>query len=62
MAALIGILILVTLRAPDTERPDAGVLHGALDEPGALEPRARFAALAIVGVSWVGRFSPSPIS
>lgn len=53
MAALIGILILVTLRAPDTDRPDAGVLHGALVEPGALEPRARFAALAIVGVSWI---------
>jgi PAT family beta-lactamase induction signal transducer AmpG len=53
MAALIGILILVTLRAPDTDRPSAGVLHGALVEPGALEPRARFAALAIVGVSWI---------
>ena len=52
MAALIGILILVTLRAPDTERPGAGVLHGALAEPGALEPRARMVALAIVGVSW----------
>ena len=53
MAALIGLLILVALRAPDTERPSAGVLHGALVEPGALEPRARFAALAIVGVSWI---------
>ena len=52
MAALIGILILVTLRAPDTERPSAGVLHGALAEPGALEPRARLVALGIVGVSW----------
>ncbi|MEO7541483.1 MAG: MFS transporter [Sphingomicrobium sp.] len=53
MAALIGILILVTLRAPDTERPSTGILHGALVEPGALEPRARFAALAIVGASWI---------
>ncbi|MEO6256360.1 MAG: MFS transporter, partial [Sphingomicrobium sp.] len=53
MAALIGILILVTLRAPDTERPSAGVLHGALAEPGALEPGARLVALGIVGVSWV---------
>ncbi|MEO8177024.1 MAG: MFS transporter [Sphingomicrobium sp.] len=53
MAALIGILILVTLRAPDTERPSAGVLHGALAEPGALEPGARMVALGIVGVSWV---------
>ena len=53
MAALIGLLILVALRAPDTGRPSTGVLHGALVEPGALEPRARFAALAIVGVSWI---------
>jgi PAT family beta-lactamase induction signal transducer AmpG len=53
MAALIGILILVTLRAPDTERPSAGVLHGALTEPGAVEPRARMVALGIVGISWV---------
>jgi PAT family beta-lactamase induction signal transducer AmpG len=52
MAALIGILILITLRAPDTERPSAGVLHGALAEPGALEPAARMVALGIVGVSW----------
>lgn len=52
MAALIGILILVALRAPDTQRPSAGVLHGALAEPGALEPGARMVALGIVGVSW----------
>jgi PAT family beta-lactamase induction signal transducer AmpG len=52
MAALIGILILIALRAPDTERPSAGVLHGALAEPGALEPAARMVALGIVGVSW----------
>ena len=52
MAGLIGILILVTLRAPDTDRPSAGVLHGALAEPGALEPGARTVALGIVGVSW----------
>jgi PAT family beta-lactamase induction signal transducer AmpG len=52
MAALIGILILITLRAPDTERPSSGVLHGALAEPGALEPKARMVALGIVGVSW----------
>src|SRR5678815_1262852 len=50
MAALIGILILVTLRAPDTERPSAGVLHGALTEKGAVEPRARMVALGIVGI------------
>ena len=52
MAALIGILILITLRAPDTERPSSGVLHGALTEPGAVEPRVRMIALGIVGISW----------
>jgi PAT family beta-lactamase induction signal transducer AmpG len=52
MAALIFLMILVALRAPDTERPDAGILHGALSEPGALSPKARWVALGIVGVSW----------
>ena len=53
MAALIGLMALVALRAPDTSRPGTDVLHKALAEPGALEPRARAAALAIVGISWV---------
>jgi PAT family beta-lactamase induction signal transducer AmpG len=53
MAALIGILILIALRAPDTERPSSGVLHGALTEPGAVEPRARMVALGIVGIGWL---------
>lgn len=53
MAALIGIMALVTLRAPDTERPSADVLHGALHQPGALEPRVRMIALGVVGVSWL---------
>ena len=53
MAALIGLMSLIALRAPDTERPSADVLHGALHEPGALEPKVRRTALAIVGVSWV---------
>ena len=52
MGGLIGLMSLIALRAPDTERPDAGILHKPLTEPGALEPRARTVALAIVGVSW----------
>ena len=52
MGGLIGVVALIALRAPDTPRPDAGVLHKELEEPGALEPKARIAALAIVGVSW----------
>lgn len=53
MAALIFLMILIAFRAPDTERPDAGILHGGLSEPGALSPQARWVALAIVGVSWL---------
>ena len=52
MGVLIALLVLVALRAPDTPRPDVGMLHKELSEPGAVEPKARGIALAIVGVSW----------
>lgn len=52
MASLLFLMIVVAVRAPDTQRPDSGILHGALSEPGALEPGARWAALAVVGISW----------
>jgi len=52
MGGLIGVVALIAFRAPDTPRPDAGVLHKELAEPGALEPTARAIALAIVGVAW----------
>jgi PAT family beta-lactamase induction signal transducer AmpG len=53
MGGLIGLIALITaVQAPDTPRQDAEVLHKELAEPGALEPNARTAALAIVGVSW----------
>jgi PAT family beta-lactamase induction signal transducer AmpG len=52
MAAMIGLMAIIALRAPDTERPDAGILHKELEERGALAPRPRIIALAIVGVSW----------
>jgi MFS family permease len=57
MAALIGLMLLIALRAPDTERPAAGALHSALAEPGALAPRARLIALAVVGLSWMWAIS-----
>ena len=57
MALLIGLMVLIALRAPDTERPEAGALHSALAEPGALAPGARIAALAVVGVSWIWAIS-----
>ena len=53
MGGLIGLMALIALRAPDTPRPDVGILHKELAEPGALEPRARAIALAIVGISWI---------
>ncbi len=53
MGGLIGLMALIALRAPDTPRPDVGILHKELAEPGALEPKARAIALAIVGISWI---------
>ncbi len=52
MGGLIGLIALVTLRAPDTDRPERETLHQALAEPGALAPRYRALALAVVGLSW----------
>ncbi|MEO0033183.1 MAG: hypothetical protein RIS94_2941, partial [Pseudomonadota bacterium] len=52
MAGLIGLVALVTLRAPDTPRPGHAAAHAALAEPGELAPQARWLALAVVGVSW----------
>lgn len=52
MGGLIGVIALIALRAPDTPRPDLDILHKELEEPGALNPRVRAIALAIVGTSW----------
>lgn len=52
MAGLIAVICIVTLRAPDTPRPEQGTLHEALAQPGELEPRVRGLALLIVGTSW----------
>ena len=56
-----GVLLLtalvVTLRAPDSPRPDPGKLHGVLSEPGALRPQYRAIALIIVGLSWLWAIS-----
>ena len=68
MGGLVVLMIFVALQAPDTERPDAEVLHKELDEPGALKPSARAVALAIVGLSWawaiftLGRFMVSMLT
>jgi PAT family beta-lactamase induction signal transducer AmpG len=62
MGALIAVIAIIALRAPDTPRPDADRLHKELAEPGAIEPVARAIALGIVGLAWawaiftIGRF------
>jgi MFS transporter, PAT family, beta-lactamase induction signal transducer AmpG len=54
MGGLMLVLVLgVTLRAPDSARPEPGRLHGMLAEPGALKPEYRAVALSIVGISWI---------
>ena len=53
MAAIFVILLLITLTAPDSPRPERSTLYGALSEPGSLKPRVRAALLAIVGASWL---------
>ena len=52
MGGLIAVIALIALRAPDTPRPDVDQLHKELAEPGAIEPKARMIALAIVGIAW----------
>jgi PAT family beta-lactamase induction signal transducer AmpG len=52
MGALLVVVAFITLRAPDTPRPETTTLHRELAEPGALTPSARAIALALVGVSW----------
>src|SRR3954453_863988 len=48
MGGVIAVIALVALTAPDPPRPDTGVLHKELEEPGALAPMPRSIALAIV--------------
>lgn len=53
MAVLMAVMGLLTLIAPDTDRPARGSLYGELSEPGALKPVMRGVALLVVGVSWI---------
>jgi PAT family beta-lactamase induction signal transducer AmpG len=68
MGGLIGLMIIVALTAPDTARADAQLLHKELAEPGAVAPKVRALALAIVGISWalaiftLGRFMVSMLT
>lgn len=50
---MLVVSLAVTLRAPDSPRPEPGKLHGMLAEPGALRPEYRAIALSAVGISWL---------
>src|SRR6476619_4154897 len=52
MAALVLVVLVVALRAPDTPRPETVFGAQALDETGALNAKVRTGALAIVGIGW----------
>jgi PAT family beta-lactamase induction signal transducer AmpG len=68
MGGLVAIMAVIAFRAPDTPRPDADRLHKELSEPGAVEPRVRTIALAVVGIAWawaifnIGRFMVSMLA
>ncbi len=52
MAVLMALMVGAALFAPDTERPPRTLLSDALRQPGEIEPRVRWAGLAIVGLGW----------
>jgi PAT family beta-lactamase induction signal transducer AmpG len=52
MAGLVLLVLLFTLTAPDTERPDVSEMEAALGHAGAVDGRLRAVALAIVGLGW----------
>ena len=68
MAALIVVVALITLRAPDTDRPDASRLQTELAGVGSVDPRTRAVALLVVAFSWIwaitslGRFMASVLA
>jgi PAT family beta-lactamase induction signal transducer AmpG len=52
MAVIMGLMLLITLGAPDTKRVPSEAVQ-ALSEPGEIRPRTRAIALLVVGISWV---------
>ena len=53
MAAMVLIVMVVAITAPDTERPPKNVIEHALEQAGEISVQIRVAALAIVGICWV---------
>jgi len=52
MGAMVGLVAVVALFAPDTERPSKSALHESLLQPGEINFQTRAIALAVVGISW----------
>ena len=65
MSGAIGLMIVATFSAPDTERPPRGLMNDMLSRVGEVAPRVRAIALAVVLVCWgwaiitIGRFMAS---
>ena len=68
MAGFIVLIIAVTLRAPDTERPPKGLMNELLSQAGEIDPRTRLIALTVVTLAWawavitIGRFMASMLA
>src|SRR5690242_6623043 len=52
MAALVIVVMIVAITAPDTERPPKNIIEQGLEQPGEISASVRVAALAIVGICW----------
>jgi PAT family beta-lactamase induction signal transducer AmpG len=52
MGVMMSVALLATLAAPDTPRPDENEGQGELGRAGAINPRLRLIALAMVGAGW----------
>jgi MFS transporter, PAT family, beta-lactamase induction signal transducer AmpG len=53
MAALVLLIMIVAITAPDTQRPPKNIIEHALEQAGEISVRVRLLALAIVGVCWL---------
>jgi len=52
MAALVVVVMIIAITAPDTQRPPRDVIEQGLEQPGEISASVRLTALAIVGVCW----------
>src|SRR5438105_52854 len=53
MAALVLVVMVVAITAPDTQRPPRNLIEQGLEQSGEISATVRFAALAIVGICWL---------